>query len=92
LGLQDGRDVEVTLLNKETEGAGASSTGDSSTPIATSEQPGHESAPSDSDSTAVTATAQKDKDTDADADADGDGDITLSDEPTIPQEGQGEKK
>ncbi|OJJ05656.1 hypothetical protein ASPVEDRAFT_64648 [Aspergillus versicolor CBS 583.65] len=92
LGLQDGRDVEVTLLNRETEGAGASSTGDSTIPIATSEQPGHESAPSDSDSTAVTATAQKDKDTDADADADGDGDITLSDEPTIPQEGQGEKK
>ncbi|KAL4913401.1 hypothetical protein BDW62DRAFT_214294 [Aspergillus aurantiobrunneus] len=87
MGLQDSKEVEMTLLTKEAGTAEAASLGGESETLAP-QQPNQVSASGTAESVAGSSTAQKD----ADADADGDGDITLSDEPNISQGGQGEKK
>ncbi|KAL4787279.1 hypothetical protein BJX76DRAFT_319391 [Aspergillus varians] len=94
MGLQDGR-VEMTLLSKETgteaeAGAPSSGGGGSESNALAPEQSAQQQPTPGTAETA--ATAQGQKDADADADADGDGDITLSDQPTISQEGQGGRK
>ncbi|KAL2810496.1 hypothetical protein BJX63DRAFT_317149 [Aspergillus granulosus] len=75
MGLQDGKGVEMTLLGTDTGADGQPSlTGES-----VAEQPSaQESGSGAGEITATTAVSGDD--------ADGDGDITLSDEPTIPQE------
>ncbi|KAL2848532.1 hypothetical protein BJY01DRAFT_211494 [Aspergillus pseudoustus] len=75
MGLQDGKGVEMTLLSTDTGADGQPpSAGESA-----AEQPSaQESAIGAGETTATTAASSED--------ADGDGDITLSDEPTIPQE------
>ena len=85
MGLQDGKGVEMTLLNKEAESDAANPSAEDSTTATTQET----AASADITDTATTATSlaasTAEKDGTPDADADGDGDITLSDEPTIPQ-------
>ncbi|KAL4933884.1 uncharacterized protein BDV17DRAFT_70035 [Aspergillus undulatus] len=93
MGLQDGKGLEMTLLNKEAEAAAdataASLTDDSATlsPGGTAQE-AQETAAGSTQTSAASATAVGQKDDTTEADADGDGDITLSDEPTIPQGSQ----
>ncbi|KAL4955633.1 hypothetical protein BDW69DRAFT_160365 [Aspergillus filifer] len=85
MGLQDGKGVEMTLLNKEAESDAANPLTEDST--TTTSQKTAASADITDTATTVTdlAAVTTEKDGTTDADADGDGDITLSDEPTIPQ-------
>lgn len=87
MGLQDGRDVEMTLQNKEAAAEAPSSSAEGSTPAA-SQTTAQEPASSTPD--VADTSASKEALADAITDADGDGDITLSDEPTIPQGRQDE--
>ncbi|RDW94168.1 uncharacterized protein DSM5745_01490 [Aspergillus mulundensis] len=84
MGLQDGKGVEMTLLNKDAETSAPS----------VEETTTQESAQDSSSGTEATDSADqnaKDAATIAATVTDSDGDITLSDEPTIPQGDQDEK-
>ncbi|KAL4977554.1 hypothetical protein BDW66DRAFT_132589 [Aspergillus desertorum] len=85
MGLQDGKGVEMTLLGKEIEANVPSSTEESSAPSASTPEPA-----AGAETTGSTTQGQNEED--ANTDADGDGDITISDEPTVSQGGQDEKK
>ncbi|KAL4943373.1 hypothetical protein BDV06DRAFT_139670 [Aspergillus oleicola] len=93
MGLQDGKGVEMTLLNKEAESDAANpSTEDSATVSSQEATPGSADVTDAAATVTALAIATVPKDGTTDADADGDGDITLSDEPTISQAGEGQEE
>jgi hypothetical protein len=77
MGLQDGKGVEMTLLRTD---AGTDNQPSSVGEPAVEQPAAQVSGTGAGESTATTTTAVSGDE------ADGDGDITLSDEPTIPQE------